>query len=184
MTAIAGLVDDTGRVWIGGDSAGVAGYSRVIRADAKVFTNGPYLMGFAGSFRVAQLLRYAFEAPVPPDEPGRLDAFMVRTFIDAARDCLTAGGVNEKRYEVEEISSAFLVGVRGRLFCIEGDYQVGLPAKGYEAVGCGDDLARGSLFTSSRLTWHPRARIRRALEAASAFSAGVAPPYVIKSVAP
>ena len=37
MTCIAGLVDSNGDIYIGGDSAGVAGYDLTIRADEKVF---------------------------------------------------------------------------------------------------------------------------------------------------
>jgi hypothetical protein len=181
MTAIAGLVDDDGRVWIGGDSAGVAGYSRVVRADTKVFRRGPYLFGFCGSFRVGQLLHYALAAPIPAPSERNLDAFMVRPFVDAVRECLWLGGVAEIKDEVET-GGTFLVGIRGRLYCIESDYQVGIPACGYEAIGCGDDLVRGSLYSTGHLT--PRRRIRVALEAAAAFSGGVAPPFVIKSVAP
>jgi len=65
MTCIVGIQHD-GRVYIGGDSAGVAGYSITSRADAKVFTVGPYVMGFTSSFRMGQLLRYGLKAPKPP----------------------------------------------------------------------------------------------------------------------
>ncbi len=39
MTCIVGLVDN-GKVYIGGDSAGCAGYDVRIREDQKVFRNG------------------------------------------------------------------------------------------------------------------------------------------------
>jgi hypothetical protein len=52
MTCIVGLVDG-GRVWLGGDSAGVSGWDLTVRADRKVFRNGPYVMGFTTSFRMA-----------------------------------------------------------------------------------------------------------------------------------
>jgi hypothetical protein len=181
VTAIAGLIDDDGRVWIGGDSAGVSGYSRVVRADTKVFRRGPYLFGFCGSFRVGQLLHYALEAPVPAIGERNLDAFMVRPFVDAVRECLKAGGAQEIYREVEN-GGTFLVGIRGRLYCVENDYQVGIPACNYEAIGCGDDLVRGSLFSTPHLA--PRKRITKALEAAATFSSAVCAPFVIKSVAP
>lgn len=64
MTAIAGLVHD-GRVLIGADSGGVAGWTLNVRKDSKVFTNGAYVMGFTTSFRMGQLLRWAFKPPAP-----------------------------------------------------------------------------------------------------------------------
>src|SRR4051812_42965869 len=111
MTAIVGLVHD-GTVHIGGDSAGGGGYSLTIRADAKVFTNGPYVMGFTSSFRMGQLLHHALK---PPEPDGDLEAFMTTTFIDAVRECLKTGGWAAKENEREE-GGVFLVGVHGRLF--------------------------------------------------------------------
>ena len=62
MTCIVGLVHE-GTVFIGGDSAGVAGLSLVVRADEKVFRNGDFLMDFTTSFRMGQLLRYNPDSP-------------------------------------------------------------------------------------------------------------------------
>ena len=42
MTCIVGLVEK-GNVYIGGDSAGVGGYSLTVRADRKVFRNGDFV---------------------------------------------------------------------------------------------------------------------------------------------
>ena len=39
MTCIVGIADGA-KVWIGGDSAGVAGWSLTVRADEKVFAVG------------------------------------------------------------------------------------------------------------------------------------------------
>lgn len=88
MTAIVGLVHD-GVVHVGGDSAGVGGWSMTVRADAKVFRNGPYVFGFTTSFRMGQLIRWSLEVPLPD---GDLERFMCTVFIDAVRDCLKAGG--------------------------------------------------------------------------------------------
>lgn len=40
MTCIVGVVEGH-TVWMGGDSAGVGGYALTVRADQKVFRNGP-----------------------------------------------------------------------------------------------------------------------------------------------
>ncbi|WP_433233811.1 hypothetical protein [Actinomadura nitritigenes] len=171
MTAIAGLVHD-GRVHLGGDSAGVGGYALTVRADAKVFANGPYVMGFTTSFRMGQLLRWSLEAPHPK---GDLEKFMSTVFVDAVRETLKDGGWLRKDSE-REGGGTFLVGVRGRLFTIESDFQVGEAADGYAAVGCGHDLALGALYATSGQR-KPRRRLRLALEAAERFSAGVRGPF-------
>lgn len=176
MTAVVGLVRN-GRVHLGADSAGVAGWSMTVRADEKVFRNGPYVMGFTTSFRMGQLLRYGFAAPLPT---GDLAAFMTTTFIDAVRDCLKTGGWATKSSE-QESGGNFLVGVGGRLFEIGSDYQVGEPVDGYAAVGCGFEIALGSLHTSGLADWPVKKRIRAALEAAERFSAGVRGPYAFIS---
>ncbi|MDX3849707.1 hypothetical protein [Streptomyces sp. AK02-01A] len=172
MTVIVGLVQKQ-RVHLGGDSAGVAGYQLTVRQDAKVFTTGPYVMGFTTSFRMGQLLRYAFQAPHPN---GDLHRFMVTTFIDALRACLKEGGWAKKDSEQEE-AGTFLVGVHGHLFVVHSDYQVGEPADGYAAVGCGDELALGALHVTAALDMKPRARLAAALAAADHHSAGVCAPY-------
>lgn len=176
MTAIAGLMD-SGQVWIGGDSAGVAGYSRTVRADVKVFANAGYIFGFTDSFRMGQLIRCAWVPPQPSDNEDVYE-FLVTRFIDDLRTMLKAGGFVEVLNNVET-GGSFLMGFRGQLYNVDSDFQVGIPAIGYDARGCGEDLVLGSLFTSAGGRMSPRTRITRALDAASAFSAGVCPPYTV-----
>src|SRR6476620_5754324 len=122
MTCIAGLVHN-GNVYIGGDSAGVAGYALTVRADEKVFQNGDFLMGFTTSFRMGQLLRFKFKAPYHKSEMDTYE-YMVTEFVDAVRQCLKDGGYAQIKHG-EETGGSFLVGYRGELFAIDGDYQVG-----------------------------------------------------------
>jgi ATP-dependent protease HslVU (ClpYQ) peptidase subunit len=178
VTAIVGLV--AGRaVHIGGDSAGVSGFSLSVRSDTKVFRRGRYLFGFTTSFRMGQLIHYSLEAPKPAKQ--RLDAFMATTFIDALRDCLKKGGWARKENEREE-GGEFLVGVRGRLYTIYEDYQVAQAADGFAAVGCGAEIALGALFATADGGLRPRRRVQLALTAAERFSAGVRGPFVVRSI--
>lgn len=177
MTCIVGLQTDKG-VIIGGDSAGVAGYVVQHRADPKVFTNSSYLIGFTSSFRMGQILRYA-DLPKPLDRTGDdLDRFMATDFIDAVRTALKGGGYAKKDSEKEE-GGTFLVGVSGRLYAVDSDYQVGWSRDGYEACGCGWEIAFGALHATSGLK--PRKRVAVALEAAAYHSGGVNGPFTILS---
>lgn len=178
MTCIAGIAEN-GAVHLAGDSAGVAGWDLTIRADPKVFVNGPYVMGFTHSFRMGQLLRYAFAPPSP--EGHDLHAFMCTAFIDALRTCLKDGGWATKDKEQEE-GGTFLAGVAGRLFIVGSDYQVGEPASGCAAVGCGDRAALGALFATAG--GKPRARLETAMSAAEHLSAGVRGPFAFASIGP
>ena len=173
MTCIVG-VEYNGRVVIGGDSAGIAGWSVTVRADTKVFRNGAYIMGFCGSFRMGQLLRYSLVAPVP--QTWDLDRFMATDFIAAVRDCLREGGY-ARNDAGNESGGQFLVGIQGRLYRIDPDFQIGRSVDDYQAVGAGEDFARGSLHTSADLP--PEDRVTRALAAAVHHSTDVRPPFHI-----
>lgn len=172
MTCIVGLVQN-GVVHIGGDSLGVGGYCKSVRADKKVFHRGPFVIGFTSSFRMGQILQHKLE--VPEHKEGVDDyAYMVTEFVDAVRKCLKDAGFAKKLNE-EETGGTFLVGYRGRLYEIEDDYQVAMFEDEYSAVGCGHDIAKGAMYAQPSFT-HPVERIRVALEAASRFSAGVGGP--------
>lgn len=177
MTCIVGLEAD-GHVLIGGDSAGISGYSITIRADQKVFTRDQYAFGFTSSYRMGQILRYDADLPEPDHNHRDLDAFMVSWFVPAVRKALEEGGYTRTRDGREE-GGTFLVGIRGRLYCIDSDFQIGRSTDGYMAVGCGDDLALGSLHSTPHVP--PRTRVKQALKAAAYHSAGVSGPFKVVS---
>lgn len=179
MTCIVGLIDK-GSVYIGGDSAGVdGGLGLSVRTDRKVFRNGEhgeFVIGFTSSFRMGQLLAHVFHPP-KLFEGQDVYAYMVNQFVDGVRACLKTGGFASKENETES-GGTFLVGFRSRLFEIFDDYQVGEPTAGYSAVGCGGDIATGSLFSTSGQK--PRVRVIKALQAAEQHSGGVRAPFHIE----
>ncbi|CAB4196908.1 Ntn_hydrolase domain containing protein [uncultured Caudovirales phage] len=170
MTCVVGF-EDKGNIYIGADSAGVAGLELSIRADEKVFINGPFIVGFAGSFRMGQLLRYKFD---PPKQSVKTDdmKYMVTDFIDAVRKCFTDNGFGSA-----STGGLFLVGYNKKLYRVDSDFQVGKLVLPYAAIGCGDHYALGSMFSSSNKK--PEDKVKFALQTASTFSAGVAPPFKI-----
>jgi len=176
VTAIAAITDGT-TVWIGGDSAGISGNDLTIRADEKVFTTGPYAIGFTSSFRMGQLLRYRLDPPRPPDG-GDLMRFMCTDFTDAVRKCLKDGGWAKRENEREE-GGNFIAGVAGRLFEVQSDFQVSERAGTFTACGCGEDFALGALDATEGLGWEPQKRLLAALSAAERFSTDVAGPFRI-----
>lgn len=173
MTCIAGFTDKK-NVWIGGDSAGVAGYNLTVRADKKVFIKDDFIFGFTSSFRMGQLLRY--KLAIPFHKPNiSTEEYLYTEFIEAVRECFKSGGYT-KVDSNRESGGCFLFGYRGRLFLVDDDFQIGESYNGYDAVGCGKGFALGSLYSSSGT---PENRVRKALEAAEAFSAGVRSPFLI-----
>lgn len=177
MTAIVGLVSG-GRVLIGGDSAGVAGYSLTVRRDRKVWASGPWVYGFTSSFRMGQLIRYAFQPPSPPPDGQDLERYMATAWVDALRQTLKDGGYSRVSDQQEQ-GGTFLVGTRGRLFTVDGDFQVGESADGYDAVGCGGEIALGALYATRDMELFAEDRVLAALRAAEHHSAGVAGPFVL-----
>lgn len=177
MTCIVGVETDKG-VLIGADSAGTGGWSQTIRADEKVWKSGEFVYGFTSSFRMGQLLRYKLSLPRLPNpgvSQGERDRWMTTEFIDAVRKTLKDGGFAKVENGVEE-GGVFLVGWRGSLYTVFSDFQVGRSVRGEHAVGSGGELARGALFVAKG---EPRSRVKKALEAASLYSAAVAPPFKI-----
>lgn len=179
MTCIIGFVSKD-RIYIGGDSAGIAGYHKVIRVDEKVFKKDKMIFGFTSSFRMGQLIRYKLK--IPEQKVGQDDMeFMTNNFIDALRDCLKDGGFAEKNNSAE-VGGTFLVGYKRHLYQIEENYQVGCRQEPFDAVGCGQDIALGALFVLRFVSMNPCEKIRRALVAAERYNTNVARPFLIKYI--
>ena len=101
---------------------------------------------------------------------------MVTEFVDSVRKlfvdngyCITTG---------DWTSGCFLVGVNGKLFSIEGDFQV--YEQEYYSVGSGCYHAMGSMYTSKRNS--PVKDIEKALETAEHFVTSVKRPFIVESI--
>lgn len=180
MSCIVGIVHRD-RVFMGADSAGVSLQSMAVRADRKVFINGKCIIGFTSSFRMGNLLQYAFKPPRRHHKD--VHEYMCTTFVDAVRKCFKDGGVAKKEMDTEACGN-FLVGYAGRLFDIGSDYQVGESVHGYDAIGCGAQIALGSLHATFHcgMMLDPQRRIDLALEAAQEYCTGVRGPFSMASI--
>lgn len=169
MTCVV-AIEHKGNIWMGADSAAVDEGGHIqVRADHKVWVNSPFVFGFAGSFRLGQLLHWKLALPVQGDAQTT-EEFMCSTFIDSVRGCLEDGGYSA------EAGSDFLVGYNRRLFCVESDFQVAEALHPHMAIGSGSPYALGALRGKAGT---PRQRLLHALTAAEAFSAGVRAPFHI-----
>jgi len=191
VTCIVGL-EHQGAVYVGSDSAGVDSdiLEVRVRADDKVFLqcSGEMIVGFAGSFRLGQLARYSLQLPELP-APGCSDddamRYMVTCFVDSLRQALEAGGAARVDHDSgeAELGGELLVGFRGRLFTVLGNYQVSRYADSYAACGAGAQVAMGALFASRFAGTEPEDRVRLALRAASEYNTSIRPPFHIVSIA-
>lgn len=168
------------RVIMGCDSAAVDTSSLVTRpiSGAKMFWNNEFLIGYVGSFRVGQIIQYNM-AP-PPIQNDNLEGYMIGVFVPALREVLNELGHKPEPNGMSAIQGQVMVGIRGKLFVVHGDYAVLATADGVDAIGCGSDFALGSLYSTSGIKdIKPQDRILEALNAAALFSSGVCPPFVI-----
>ena len=183
MTCIVGVVDkDTNDVYIGGDSAGTTdAFSLTILKTPKVFKRGPFIFGCCGSFRHLQLLQYDNQLnDLRTQEKDEEDfSYLVNVFIKRVIKLYEKGGKIVDDCGTKT-GGFFLLGYNGNLYEVEDDFSIIQSVNSYDACGCAEDLALGSLHTSERLTsLSPIQKIELALETAEKFNAAVKGPFNI-----
>lgn len=155
MTCVVGIKTAHG-ILLAADSAGADSVTWAVRNDAKLFTvetldqRDTFLVGYTTSFRMGQILRYSFQ---PPIRSRTTDPFqyLATDWIDAVRECFKDKGFTRKEPEGEEAGGEFLVGFAGRLFTVEGDYQIAENADNYAAIGSGRQVAYGALYATTQI---------------------------------
>lgn len=187
MTCIVGLVQD-GEVWIGGDSASSNESGVDIRSDKKIFTlrsrteGQEYLIGFANSYRMGQIIQYHTQIPYPayrtPDK--ELDGYMVRTFCSSIEAAFKKNNYVSSE-EDQGPTGDFLVGIKGHLYQISSDMSIARFDCNYTAVGSGAEYALGALHALKGYDVMPEERVKMALEAAEEHSPSVRRPFILLS---
>lgn len=179
MTCIVGI-EHKGTVYLGGDSAATnSSMDRTIIKDPKVFVRGDVAFGVCGLPKVMDALAHVVKLP---SQVGGTDrAFLVGELIPAIREGLqkldcTHTTAEEGTY----FEGAMLLGYRGKLYELQGNFQLIHSSTGWAAVGSGEALANGA-FRSTAHIRDPEERLLAALEAACG-NAGVAPPFTIVKV--
>ena len=180
MTCIVGLVDGN-TVWLGGDRAATdGGLNRTLLKEPKIFVKGEVGFGVCGLPKVMDALKHAIDLPVQSGGDDR--AFLVSDLVPAIREGLKrldaagpdsspfGGGGGEICFE-----GAMLVAYRGRLYELQGNFQLVEGDEKFASVGSGSKLALGS-FSATRKVSNAKKRVLMALEASTA-NAGCAPPF-------
>lgn len=172
MTCIVGLVYD-GKVYMGADSAASSGWTTRESGTPKLFRKGPYIIGYTTSFRMGQILHHMIDLPEAESEYD--ESFMVTRFVEAIRVKFKELGFT-KIESNQETGGQFLVGVAGKIYEIDSDFQVQINADGMYAIGCGANYALGALYLKRRDS--PKTSIELALCSAAYFSNGVSVPFI------
>lgn len=177
MTCIVGIVERK-TVYIGGDSASVAGWTSRITRLPKVFKKGPFLIGYTTSFRMGQLLEHSLQVPAQAQTDRDDMRYMVTVFVEHVRTLLKDRGMAKIEANAES-GGQFLVGYRSRLYSVQSDFQVNEMADGFDAVGSGAEYALGAISALRGVS--PIPRLKRALEISARFNMGVCGPFFVRS---
>jgi len=176
MTCIV-AVNDGKKIVLGGDRAAVGDIDIRIVAKPKIFTVGKFSIGYTSSFRMGQLLQYKLK--VLDQLPEQSDyEYMVTTFIDAIRDLFSTNGYEPK--EKEEIQGGtFIVIYNKIIYQVEDDFQIGIMADPFTAVGCGDVYANATMkaLLDNKPELNAKEIATQGLKNASYFCGGVHAPY-------
>lgn len=178
MTCIVGLITPKNTVILGVDSLASNGIESTVRMNPKAFTlqAGADTIGIAtcGSIRMKQVLHYRLT--VPPIDTWDTWRWASTTFIDAVRAAFKDAGWGLKDSDGSDKGGSFLVAARGQLIEVESDFQVGIGACKYAAMGSGGSVALGALHATKGL--EPEVRVTKALEAAAEHACGVRGPFL------
>jgi ATP-dependent protease HslVU (ClpYQ) peptidase subunit len=165
MTCIIGLKTENS-IYIAGDSSGhtdgvIENYktSKVVKIATK--NNKELLIGFSGSFRLGDILKYKIQ--YPKISKNNIESDLVNKLIPIIQDTIE----NEDNISKGE----FMLAIHDRLFLIQSDLSILEPENDYSSIGSGSSYALGSLFSTKGLL--PIDRLELALSAASHFSPSV-----------
>jgi ATP-dependent protease HslVU (ClpYQ) peptidase subunit len=177
MTCIVGI-SRGGKVWLGGDSAGVDGsHNLSVVTQPKVFRKGEYLIGYTTSFRMGQILEHSVSLPDPPSNDEALFSFMVSQVVEVVRSAFCQAGFSSV-INNSHSGGTFLIGVKGRLFSVRDDFAVIEDSSGVAACGCGAAYALGAMVATPTVA-SVKYILTAGLKAAAKLSSGVVAPFHI-----
>lgn len=144
MTVIAAASWD-GSTYIGCDQAGTDSWGIQRNHGSKLIVTAFGVVGYSGSYRVAQLIRGPLRAL--PDVPGERGMLAIVKTIET---CLVEGGWTksaEKGLPKCSDLSLLVAMCGGDIWSVNGDLSF-LPCNEFSAIGSGREIALGSLFAS------------------------------------
>lgn len=180
MTCIITLKDGN-RIYMGADSCVSGSHQRTL-GEPKIIKKGEFLLGSAGSLRGAQLFQYA--TPLlnicEGEDPYN---YLISTVCRTMRNVFSHYGfLYEENKQEHAGNNVFLMVFRGETYYIGIDFAIDRPKDSFTAIGSGQRYALGSLYATEFTDFSPEKRIKLALDAASKYDYGVAPPYEILSL--
>jgi len=184
MTCVVALTEGD-RLVMGADSGAshLPEYEMYTVSMPKVFRAGPWLVGFSGSYRLGQILKFNMPWPEPP---GELDyEFMATKMTRALHECLSSQFDSGYPESAVNRQWQILIGRRGKVYGMNYRYDVINVTDPFTAIGSGRKVALGALHgLVDRRDLTLFERVERALLAAAKFVPGLGQPFVIESSPP
>lgn len=178
MTCIVGLVKGDS-VWLGGDRAATdGGLNRTLIKEPKIFEKGSIGFGVCGLPKVMDAIQHTIEMP-PFNDGDDVKGYLVGQIIPAVREGLKKLECTEEYNGQHYFHGALLIAFQGRLFEVQGNFQLVEASVPFAAVGSGAEPALGSLRSTKG---NPRKRVLEALKVSAENNAGVAPPFDVLEV--
>lgn len=185
MTCIIAIKDGSGGVLMGADSAVSGGCGARVMAESKLVRHGEFLMGISGSARTAQVVQYGF---TPPKTENPDLGYMVTSFPKALKEAFDAHFIAPPDEHGHGNHFEILVAVRGQLFTVYTDFNVGTYPEPYAAIGCGGPQAMCALEVLQNgdmgLVLDQESTLQHVLAATAKYSAHVLAPFVVERLEP
>jgi len=171
MSCIIGL-KHKGRVYVGADTAASNDDEIRMRKDKKVFKNGPFVIGYAGSIRTGQCLMRSYWKP-----PNSRNIFKIIECIRAHLNEFSL--IRDDGY----IETTILLAYGRRMYEIQADFQVSESMENFTAIGSGKYYALGSLYTNRNYVGQigPEEAVKEGLRASAYYCPAVRKPFIILS---
>lgn len=141
MTCILGYIDSKNNGHIVSDKLGSSRSTKTSYSQPKIFRNGELIIGYAGSFRMGQILEHCLRPPKNYENIEPL-SYLISMFIPAVRQAFEHHGF--LRRDQSEFYGSFLVIYRNRLFTVQQDFSVLEKEEKFASVGSGECYAVGA----------------------------------------
>lgn len=173
-----------GTTWMGADSQGSSdNHSNLYPLIPKVIHKDGMLMGFAGSFRLIQLLQCGSLPPAPED--ADFDSFMrylTLNLVPKIRSLQSKHGlIGKDQSGADQSGGSVLLASGAHLVSLETDFAA-LPIHNHSSIGSGYRVAMGSLHSTAQIPGlknDPEKRLLMALEAAAEHDIYTSAPFVV-----
>lgn len=138
MTCIVG-VEVGNKVVLAGDIQGSGGNNKIVHTQPKVFKNGEMGFGYTTSYRFGQLIEHSVTKEFVPSSEEMIYPWLIKEFVPHCKKTLQEGGYDG--------GGNCLIGVKGQLWELQGEFSVLRSTKGFNAVGSGYEYALGAMDT-------------------------------------